>query len=382
MSTSNSSNPMRDQVYSLPTLIREQIWELEEKTRKVLTTPEIFSIRQIVLTGCGDSHISGIAAQFAFSQLTSIPTRALNAMQASRYHSALVNLNYPNNPLVFAISNSGEVARVIEAVVNYRQQDALTVAITANSNSRLAQQSERVIQTDIPPLVSSPGVRSFYISLLTLYLIAIRLGEVRGKYTMEEAMNLRRELESCGDTIEKSIEKADEAMKQLAHDWSQYRAFELLGSGPDRATAAYGAAKLLEATGVHAIHQDVEEWVHLQYFIRDARNTATLVIAPGKSPALSRVVEIEPFIKTLERPYHILTSDACAKHFDRSLSFQITINPLFAPLVYCASLALFTAHLTEKLGETYGRGATGQWADCANGMTTRNSEIIGMTKDK
>ena len=38
-------NAMRRQVMSLPNLIKEQYEDLEPKTRKVLTTPEIFSIQ-------------------------------------------------------------------------------------------------------------------------------------------------------------------------------------------------------------------------------------------------------------------------------------------------------------------------------------------------
>ena len=60
------SNPMSRQVFSLPQLIREQYEDLEPKVRTVLTTPEIFNIQRIVLTGCGDSFAAGMAAKYAF----------------------------------------------------------------------------------------------------------------------------------------------------------------------------------------------------------------------------------------------------------------------------------------------------------------------------
>ena len=210
---------MRDQVYSVPQLIRDQIWALENDTRKLLTTPEIFGVRQIVLTGCGDSYISGMATEQAFNQLSQIPTQAISAMQASRYTATYPRAKYPNNPLVIAVSNSGEVARVVEATKNYCEQGALTVAITSNSTGRLAKQSDRIVQTNIPPFPPSPGVRTYVISLLTLYLIAIRLGEVRGVYSMDEAMALRQELALLANEIESIIEATDATMKQLAQEW-------------------------------------------------------------------------------------------------------------------------------------------------------------------
>ena len=376
MSTANTLNPMRDQVFSLPELIREQIWTLEARTRKVLTTPEIFATRHIVLTGCGDSHISALAAEMAFIELAGIHTQALNAMQVSRFSASYSTWQYPQNPLVVAVSNSGEVARVVEAVKRYGEYDALTVALTGNLGSRLAARADRAIEVTIPPFVASPGVRSYFISLLTLYLLAVRMGEVRGTYSADEAMTLRRELGSLADAIETVLDTLDEPLKKLADDWRGFPNVELLGSGPDRGTAAYGAAKLLEAVGIHTLHQDVEEWVHLQYFVADAMNTGTFVICPEKSAALSRASEIEVFLKTLNRPYVILTGPSDSHRFERTLTLNFDIRPIFAPLLYSVPLALFAAYLTQQVNATYGRGGEGQWADCKDGMTTRGSAII------
>src|SRR5882757_9128265 len=60
---------MRDQVFSLPTLIRETTWEVEDRARSVLTTPDILNLRLALITGSGDSHIAARAAQFAWQQL-------------------------------------------------------------------------------------------------------------------------------------------------------------------------------------------------------------------------------------------------------------------------------------------------------------------------
>lgn len=375
MNTSVAANAMRDQVLSLPELIREQIRPLEKNTRKILTTPEMFATRQIILTGCGDSYISALAVERTFTELTGIPTQAQTAMQASRFNTLSALPQYPHNPLVIAVSSSGEVARVIEAVRNYRERGALTLAVSRHPESRLARQAERVVPVTIPSFPSAPGVRSYVASLLPLYLLAIRIGEVRGRYTQDIAQEYRKSLRATADAIQSVIDALDEPLQQLADRWSGYTNFELLGSGPDRAVAAYGAAKLLEAVGVHALHEDVEEWVHLQYFVADAKNTATLVITSGD--AASRVLEIEAFMQTLQRPYCILADSLQASRFQNALALPSeNISSLFAPLVYSVPVALFAAHLAQRVNATYGRGAQGQWADCKNGVTTRNSVIV------
>jgi glucosamine--fructose-6-phosphate aminotransferase (isomerizing) len=188
-------------------------------------------------------------------------------------------------------------------------------------------------------------------------------------------MDLRHDLEGIAVAIEHVINQLDEPFRQLAQEWASLPAIELLGSGPDRATAAYGAAKLLEAVGAHATHQDIEEWVHLEYFVADAEHTGTILICPSDSPALSRAVEVERFLRTLKRPYLVLSGQPGATAFQQVLAPIETVRPVFAPLLYSAPLALFAAHLSAQAGATYGRGAVGQWADCSDGASTRNSQI-------
>lgn len=376
MTTPVATNVMRDQILSLPELIREQTRPLEKSTRKVLTTPEMFAVRQIVLTGCGDSYISALAVERAFVELTGIHTQALTAMQAARFTAGAALTQYPHNPLVIAVSSSGEVARVIEAVKNYREHGALTLAVSRHPESRLALQAERIVPVTIPSFPSAPGVRSYIASLLPLYLLAIRIGEVRGRYTQDTAQEFRRGLQATADVVQSVIDALDGPLQKLADTWSGYTNFELLGSGSDRAVAAYGAAKLLEAVGAHALHEDVEEWVHLQYFVADAKNTGTFIISSSDSAA-SRVQEIEAFMQTLQRPYLIFTDALQANRFQNVLAVPgAGVHPMFTPLVYSVPVALFAAHLAQRVNAIYGRGAQGQWADCKNGMTTRNSTIV------
>ena len=64
--TEEKMNPMKAQVMSLPELLREQYRDLEPKTRTVLSTPEIFSLQHVILTGCGDSWAAVMAMKYAF----------------------------------------------------------------------------------------------------------------------------------------------------------------------------------------------------------------------------------------------------------------------------------------------------------------------------
>ena len=100
-------NALIRQVLSLPELIEQQYNDLEPKARKALTTPEIFGIQRIVLTGCGDSYAAALATKHAFEMLTNLPCEVVPAIELSRLYSRKQLGFAPCNPLVIAVSNSG-----------------------------------------------------------------------------------------------------------------------------------------------------------------------------------------------------------------------------------------------------------------------------------
>ena len=376
-----ADNPMRAQVFSLPELLATQHDALEAATRALLRTPTIFAVREVILTGCGDSHVAGELLAEPWVRLTGIPCRPLPAMQAARYETQLPRRSLPHDPLVVAVSSSGTVARTLEAVEQWRRRGALTVAVTADPQSRLARAAEHCLPLTLPPFAAAPGVRSFFLSAQALYLLAIRIGEVRGRLTQQEAERLRTQLSATADALGRMLPALDEELAALAREWRGHGRYELLASGPARAAAAYGRAKVLEAAGVPAVDQDVEEWVHLDYFARDPDTCATWVLCPESARDQSRVREIEPFLQRLGRPYRILTDAPRPAEPGRTIALPAPPDPLFAPLVYAAALALFAARLSAELGAEYGRGARGRWQDCRDGATTRNSQRLPLPAD-
>jgi len=106
---------LRQQVLGLPQLIRDTTWEVENEARHALSTPDLLNLRLAVLTGSGDSYLAARAAQFAWQALGGVPTFADDAMTASRYRVHPITGGQRLRPLVVAVSNSGEVARVVEA---------------------------------------------------------------------------------------------------------------------------------------------------------------------------------------------------------------------------------------------------------------------------
>ena len=135
-------NPMLRQVLSVPELLEQVYPDVEPQVRYVLTTPQIYSIKKVVLTSCGDGYAACMAAKRAFEQFLQIPIEVVDPLSLARYYQMKWVGESPCDPLVIAVSNSGQVTRVVEAVRRMRAHNALTVAITSNPDSPLGQAAE------------------------------------------------------------------------------------------------------------------------------------------------------------------------------------------------------------------------------------------------
>jgi len=369
---------MKRQVFSLPALIREQYEDLEPKTRKVLTTPEIFSIQRIVLTGCGDSYAAALATKHTFELLTNIPTEVVPAIELSRlYHSKQLGSS-ANNPLVIAVSNSGGVARMDEAIQRANHYGAFTLGITGDEQSPLGKAAQRVLKLNIPAFESAPGTRTYMVSVMALLLMAIRIGEVRGCYTMDQAMDYRRDIGAQADQLETMLPQMDEAVNSIAEHWSQLQAYDFVGAGFDYAAAWYGHAKIYEAAGKFAMHTYSEDWLHLNFFMRDTENIGTVVVTNTSNPAHSRTKEMITYAQMLQRPLMVITDGTEADYGTQAHYVQVpkTAYPITMPLTQFAPISLLAGYIGEIIGEEDGRGCKGKWAFCAGGASVKNSEII------
>lgn len=367
-----------DQIKSLPDLIAQIGADFEPRTRTLLSTPEIYGLRQIILTGSGDSYFAAAAAAHAIRGWTGLPVQAMTAMEAARY--AASDTVPPRSVaarglLVIAVSYSGEAARVVEAMQRLRAAGALTIAVSANAQSRLARAAERQIDTTIAPFASAPGSRTYLASLVTLLLIGIRLSEVLIRMTMDHANDLRRTLIATGQKAQGLVERCSPRLEEFAQVCAAATAVDVLGSGPSLASASYMAAKLVEAAGLFAAPQDAEEFHHLNFFLDDPRRIATVAFAPTRAAAASRYAEMMLALGELERPALVISDAEGA--FDLPGVIALPQTPeYFAPLLEAIPGALLAALTAQIRGVPHYRGHTGSWSGAQGAGFVKNSAIL------
>ena len=400
-------NPMRRQVMSLPDLIETQYEDLEPKTRTVLSFQEIFNVQRIVLTGCGDSFAACMAEKYAFEALAGIPAEAVPALELARYYDEKQLGVDCRNPLVIAVSNSGNVSRVAEAAARARKHGAYVLGVTGHPESALGQNSDKVLHLAIPSFESAPGTRSYLVSVMALLLLAIRFGEVRMRYTMDEAMCMRDDIRQQGEKLRALLPGMDEVCAETAEKWAAFPCFEFVGGGADYAGAWFGHAKILEAAGRFATAVNVEDWFHLNYFLRDTEHTGTVLLAGSMNPAKSRIREFLQYAGDLGRPLIVITDGEttestvtaaetedgaalkplcaaeggtdhrplCVPEGTAVIRVPSAKYPMTLPLTHFVPLCLFAGELSELLGESYGRGSEGLFAGSAGGRGVNVSAV-------
>ncbi|MCB7318792.1 SIS domain-containing protein [Lacrimispora sp. 210928-DFI.3.58] len=372
-------NAMRRQAMSLPELLRQQYEDLEPKTRSILSFEEIFSIQKIVLTGCGDSHAAAMATKYTFEQLTGVPTEVVPALDLSRYYADSQLGFAPRNPLVIAVSNSGTVARVGEAIQRAVKAGAFALGVTGNRESLLGKSVSRILDLAIPKQEGGPGVRSYLVSVLALLLLAIRFGEVRGRFTMDQANAYRRDLLRQADELEQLLPRMDEEALKMAQEWKEMEAFDFVGAGTDYAAAWYGHAKAFEADGAYAMCINAEEWLHLNFFLRKADRTGTVVVCSKENRGLVRVREmVKHAADDMGRPTWVLTDDPGLFGDTKAKTgiFPSTAYSFSASLTNFIPCALLAGYINVLTGEEYGRGCKGPWSFADQGAGIINSEIV------
>jgi glucosamine--fructose-6-phosphate aminotransferase (isomerizing) len=246
-----------------------------------------------------------------------------------------------------------------------KQVGAATLALTANPAGLVGSAAETVLTVQAPafpeqPGFVTPGVRSYTANQIALCLIAIYLGEVRGKLSLEDANALRTELAGLAEAAARTIDAADAEARVLANEWSDAVDFVFNGAGPNFAAALFSAAKMLEATGDASVGQDTEEWAHLQYFARNNATPTFIISAGGRD--LSRANEVAAAAQAVGRRVVAvapLTANSLHSAAQRSLPFADGIREMFTPIISAIPCELFAAYRSDVIHEPFFRAFGG-----------------------
>ena len=152
---------------------------------------------------------------------------------------------------VVGVSQSGESPDVIAVIEGARKQGCVTVAITNDAGSKLAQAAEVVLPLEAGPEVSVPASKTYTASLMAMALISQALDPDPG---------FAAAIEQVPEAIERALEREAE-LEDLVPPLTGQRAV-VLGRGFNFSTAEEIALKLSETSYVLARAWSVADFEH------------------------------------------------------------------------------------------------------------------------
>ena len=158
------------------------------------------AIQRVVLVACGTSWHAAMLARAMIERLAGI-TAEVDLASEFRYRDAIIG----PDTLVVAISQSGETADTIGAVMAARLNGSPVVAITNVVGSALARESTGLLQMHAGPEIGVASTKAFSTMIVAGYLLAVWLGRQRGALTPEETKKCLHDLVEIPRLVEQTL---------------------------------------------------------------------------------------------------------------------------------------------------------------------------------
>jgi len=363
------THPLLRSARELPQGLSALLPQIAAEAARVLAEVRLDGIRQVVITGSGDSYIAALGATAAWRAGSALPVATVPAMDAARYFLSQATWHHT---LLICASHSGEAARVIEAAQRGRAGGARTLALTAHPGSRLGSACAHVLRLSARDSTSAPGTLSYCASLVALYCLILEQAGSAG--WSQPITDLRGALAEMPALMASALTASERVAVAWAEAWHSFRCVDVLGSGPGMGAAAFTAGKLVEAVGLYAGAQDLEEFFHLNYFVADPASVGTVVYAPARAASASRITELARALLELGRPV-LWISDVPPEHESWYTITLPQVPELLLPLLATMPAAILAAALGARLGADSYRGQRGPWGSSRNAALVRGSSI-------
>ena len=132
-------------------------------------------VDKVFVVACGTAFHSGLVAKYAIEHWTRLPVE-IEIASEFRYRDPVLGAD----TLTLAVSQSGETIDTLEAARHARRQGSHLIAVTNTVGSSLAREADGVLYTHAGPEIAVAGTKTFATQMVSQYLVALYLAQVRG----------------------------------------------------------------------------------------------------------------------------------------------------------------------------------------------------------
>jgi glutamine---fructose-6-phosphate transaminase (isomerizing) len=239
---------------------------------------------RIVVVACGTSYHAGLIGRYALEQWARVPVE-MDIASEYRYRDPVVG---PRD-LVVGITQSGETADTLAAMRLAQERGAKVLAVTNIMGSQATRDADGVLYTRAGLEVGVAATKTFVAQVAAMYLLALRLAELRGTMAPERLSELVADLKHIPHHIDHMLANGlMAAIDRTAETHHTAEFFLYLGRHVGLPVCLEGALKLKEISYIATDAYAAGEMKHGPIALLSEKTP--VVVVATESPVLEKVV--------------------------------------------------------------------------------------------
>ena len=309
-----------------------------------MTDEELKAIRKIHIVACGSAYHAGVTGKYVLEGLARIPVE-VDVASEFRYRNPILE----ENAMVIVISQSGETADTLAALRESKTRGFKVLGIVNVVGSSIAREADSCLYTWAGPEIAVATTKAYSAQLTALYLLAMKLGKVRGTVDEAEFQKLLADLRCLPDQIELMLGQKQK-IQHFANRYLGARDIFFIGRGIDYAISLEGSLKLKEISYIHSEAYAAGELKHGTISLIEE---GTLVVALSTQPELfqktiSNMVEVKA-----RGAFVMAVTNEENKAIEKASDYVVYIpdtNPYFSNSLAIIPLQLFAYYVAVGRG--------------------------------
>jgi glutamine---fructose-6-phosphate transaminase (isomerizing) len=290
----------------------------------------------IVLVARGTSDNAAQFGRYLLEITTGIPV-SLAAPSVHTLYRAKMRLS---NALAIGISQSGESTDINLTIQHAKQCGAMTIGITNDSRSTLADLADEIFVTRAGRERSVAATKTYTTQLMVLYLLAAALQGF--------PIVWNRSLSHIPEWTERAL-LLKATLREIVERYRFMRQCAVVGRGLNYANAFELGIKLMETCYVMAERFSSADFLHGPIAMVEGGFPVILFAAPGR--AFPDMFRLTRRLQHLKAETVIISSEPQILRFaTRALRVPDRIDDLYSPIPYIVPGQMFAALLAETKG--------------------------------
>ncbi len=303
------------------------------------------SVARIVIVACGTSYHAGLIGRYAIEEWARVPVEVEIASEY-RYRNPVVGAR----DLLIGISQSGETADTLAAMRTGRNRGAKVLAVSNIMGSQATREADGVLYTRAGLEIGVAASKTFVSQVAVMYLLALRLAELRGTLEPDVLGGAIAELKRLPHLIAELLAHGSVAVEATAEKHYSQDFFLYIGRHVGLPVALEGALKLKEISYIATDAYAAGEMKHGPIALLD--ESTPVVAVATESPVLEKVISNIQEVRARGACVIALGTEGdeqIDEHADEVLRVPRT-DWMLAPLLAVIPLQLLAYHIARRRG--------------------------------